>query len=69
MQLLYGVWNHIIPIAIVKNKTLKIGDIVEVRGKKYYINCQPKTISPSGKKIRFYYCVKTTEDTKATNDI
>ena len=69
MQLLFGTWNHIIPLAIVKNRTLKVGDIVEVRGQKYYINCQPKTVSPSGKKIRFYYCVKTIKDAKVTNSI
>ena len=47
MQLLFRTWNHIIPLTVVTNKTLKIGDVVEVRGQKYYVNCQPKTISPS----------------------
>ena len=69
MQLLFRVWNHIIPLSIVSNKKLKVGDIVEVRGQKYYINCQPKTVSPSGKKIRFYYCVKTVNDAEVTNSI
>ena len=62
MQLLFRTWNHVIPLAIVTNKKLKIGDVVEVKGQKYYVNCQPKTVSLSGKKIRFYYCVRTTED-------
>lgn len=69
MQLLFGTWNQIIPLAIVTNKTLKVGDIVKVRGQKYYVNCQPKTFSASGKKIRFYYCVKTTDDAEVTNTV
>lgn len=69
MQLLFRTRNHIIPLAIVTNKTLKIGDVVEIKGQKYYVNCEPKTVSPSGKKIRFYYCVKTTKDTEVTNKV
>ena len=69
MQLLFRTWNHIIPLTVVTNKTLKIGDVVEVRGQKYYVNCQPKTISPSGKKIRFYYCIRTTKDAEVTNTV
>ncbi len=69
MQLLFGTWNHIIPLAVVTNKTLKIGDVVELRGQKYYVNCQPKTTSPFGEKIRFYYCVRTTEDAEVTNKV
>lgn len=69
MQLLFRTWNHIIPLAIVTNKTLKIGDVVEVRGQKYYVNCQPKTVSPSGEKIRFYYCVRVIEDAEVTNKV
>lgn len=67
MQLLFRTWNHI--IAIVTNKTLKIGDVVEIKGQKYYVNCQPKTVSPSGKKIRFYYCVRTIKDAEVTNKV
>jgi hypothetical protein len=69
MQLLFRTWNHIIPLAIVTNKTLKIGDVVEIKGQKYYVNCEPKTVSPSGKKIRFYYCVKATKDAEVTNKV
>ncbi len=69
MQLLFRTWNHIVPLAVVTNKTLKIGDVVEVRNQKYYVNCQPKATSPSGKKIRFYYCVRTTEDAEVTNKV
>ena len=69
MQLLFRTWNHIIPLTVITNKTLKIGDVVEVRGQKYYVNCQPKTISPSGKKIRFYYCIRTTKDAEVTNTV
>lgn len=69
MQLLFRTWNHIIPLTVVTNKTLKIGDVVEIRGQKYYVNCQPKTISPSGKKIRFYYCIRTTKDAEVTNTV
>ena len=69
MQLLFRTWNHIIPLAVVTNKTLKIGDVVEIRGQKYYVNCRPKTISPSGKKIRFYYCIRSTKDVEVTNTV
>ena len=69
MQLLFRTWNHFIPLSIVTNKTLKIGDIVEVKGQKYYVNCQPNTISPSGKKIRFYYCVRVIETAEITNTV
>lgn len=69
MQLLFRTWNHIIPLAIVTNKTLKIGDVIEFKGQKYYVNCEPKTTSPSGKKIRFYYCIRTTEDAEVTNKV
>lgn len=69
MQLLFRTWNHIIPLAIVTNKTLKIGDVVEIKGQKYYVNCEPKTVSPSGKKIRFYYCVRAEEGMETTNKV
>lgn len=69
MQLLFGTWNHFIPLAIVKNKSLKVGDIIEVRKHKYYVNCEPGMISPSGKKIRFYYCVCTNENAEVTNSL
>lgn len=69
MQLLFRTWNHIIPLAIVTNKTLKVGDIVEVGNQKYYVNCQPNTISPSGKRIRFYYCVRVINEAEVTNTV
>lgn len=69
MQLLFGTWNHIIPLAIVTNKTLKKEDVVEIKGNKYYINCEPNTIRPNGKKCRFYYCVKAVKECKVTNTI
>ena len=31
MQLLFRTWNHIIPLAIVTNKTLKQGDVVQIK--------------------------------------
>lgn len=69
MNLLFRTYNKIIPLAVVSNKTLKVGDIVEIHKKKYYINCEPNTISPSGKKNKFYYCVKTTENAVVTNKV
>lgn len=69
MQLLYRTWNHIIPIAIVTNKTLTQGDIVEIKGDKYYINCEPNTITPRGKRCRFYYCIKASKEQDITNTI
>lgn len=54
MQLLFKTWNRIIPLAIVTNKTLKQGDVVQIKNQNYYINCEPNTISASGKKIRFF---------------
>ncbi len=69
MQLLFRTWNHFIPLAIVINKTLKQGDIVEIRGRKYYINCEPNGISPSGKRHKFYYCVGVSEECNVTNTV
>lgn len=69
MQLLFRTCNHIIPLAIVTNKTLKQGDVVQIKNQNYYINCEPNTISASGKKIRFFYCVRATKDWKITNTV
>lgn len=69
MKLLFRTWNHIIPLAIVTNKNLKQGDVVEIKGQKYFINLQPDSITVSGKKARYYYCVRTTEDAEVTNKI
>lgn len=63
MQFLFRTWNHVIPLAIVKNKTLKMGDVVGVRGQKYYVNCQP------GKEHKFFYCVRTVNEAEVTNSI
>ena len=69
MQLLFRTWNKIIPLAIVTNKTLKQGDVVEIKGNKYYINCEPNTITPRGKRCRFYYCVKASNEWNITNNV
>ena len=69
MQLLFRTWNKIIPLAIVTNKTLKQGDVVEIKGNKYYINCEPNTITPRGKRCRFYYCVKASNEWNVTNNV
>lgn len=69
MQLLFGTWNHIIPLAIVTNKTLKQKDVVEIKGNKYYINCEPNTITPNGKRCKFYYCVRASNEWDVTNTI
>ena len=67
MQLLFRTWNHFIPLVIVTNKTLKRGDIVKVRGEKYYVNCEPGTITPSGKRCKFYYCTGAHSTSTVTN--
>ena len=64
MQLLFRTWNHIIPLAIVTNKTLKQGDVVQIKNQNYYINCEPNTISASGKKIRLCKSDKWLENHK-----
>jgi hypothetical protein len=69
MQLLFRTWNHIIPLAIVTNKTLKFSDIVEINKKKYCVTCEPGNFTPSGKKIRFYYCVKSVDEAEITNTV
>lgn len=69
MQLLFSTWNHFIPLAIVTNKTLKQGDIVEIKGNKYYINCDPNTIRPNGKRCRFYYCIGAINGWEITNTV
>ena len=69
MQLLFRTWNHIIPLAIVTNRNLKQGDVVEIKDKKYFINLQPGSITVSGKKKHFYYCVKATNNTPVTNSV
>lgn len=69
MQLLFRTWNHIIPLAIVRNKDLMVGDVVEVRGEKYYINCAPGVYTPSKHKCKFYYCVRADENAKVTNKV
>lgn len=69
MQLLFRTWNHIIPLAIVKNKNLKLGDVVEIRGRKYVITCEPNGISPSRKRHKFYYCVKASNEYRVTNTV
>lgn len=69
MQLLFRTWNHIIPLAIVSNKTLRQGDVVKIKNQNYYINCKPNTISASGKRIRFFYCIRATNDWKITNTV
>lgn len=56
MNLLFRTYS-LFPLALVKNKTLNIGDIVQIGENKYYINCAPNTISPTGKKYKFYYCI------------
>lgn len=69
MQLLFRTWNRIIPLAIVTNKTLKQEDVVEIKGNKYYINCEPNTIRPNGKRCRFYYCVRVSKEWNVTNTV
>lgn len=69
MQLLFGTWNKYIPLAIVTNKRLQRGDVVEIKGNKYYINCEPYTLRPNGKRCKFYHCVKAVKECKVTNTI
>ncbi len=60
-RLLFTTWNHIIPLAIIRSD-YHVGDFIEVRGKYYYINCEPGQVSPSGEVIKHYYCVKAAEE-------
>lgn len=69
MQLLFRTWNHIIPLAVVTNKTLKFSDIVEINKKKYCVTCEPGNFTPGGKRIRFYYCVKAANESETTNTV
>lgn len=39
------------------------------RENNYYINCAPNTISPTGKKYKFYYCIQATNNCEVTNTI
>ena len=57
MNLLFRTYS-LFPLALVKNKTLNIGDIVQIGENKYYINCAPNTISPTGKNISFIIVFK-----------
>lgn len=68
MNLLFRTYS-LLPLAIVRNKSLNIGDIIQIRGYKYYINCAPNTISPTGKKCKFYHCVQAIDNCKVTNTI
>nr|DAK65617.1 MAG TPA: hypothetical protein [Caudoviricetes sp.] len=68
MNLLFRTYS-LFPLALVKNKTLNIGDIVQIGENKYYINCAPNTISPTGKKYKFYYCIQATNNCEVTNTI
>ena len=68
MNLLFRTYS-LFPLALVKNKTLNIGDIVQIGENKYYINCAPNTISPTGKKYKFYYCIQATNNCQVTNTI
>ena len=64
MNLLFKTWRRIIPLAIVTNKTLKRGDVVEIKGKKYYISCQPGDMNG-----KFYFCVDAHMSTNVTNTV
>ena len=68
MNLLFRTYS-LFPLALVKNKTLNIGDIVQIGENKYYNNCAPNTISPTGKKYKFYYCIQATNNCQVTNTI
>lgn len=68
MNLLFRTYSFF-PLAFVRNKTLNIGDIVQIGKNKYYINCCPNTISPTGKRCKFYYCVQATNNCEITNTI
>lgn len=68
MNLLFRTYS-LFPLALVKNKTLNIGDIVQIGENKYCINCAPNTISPTGKKYKFYYCIQATNNCEVTNTI
>ena len=68
MNLLFRTYS-LFPLALVNNKTLNIGDIVQIGENKYYINCAPNTISPTGKKYKFYYCIQATNNCEVTNTI
>lgn len=69
MQLLFGTWNHWIPLAIVTNSTLKQGDIVQIKDKKYYINLVPGCKRWNGKKAKFYFCVGVIDTAEVTNTV
>lgn len=69
MQLLFTTWDNTNILSVVLNKSLKIGDVVEIKDQKYYITSQPKTILPSGKKSRFYYCVRAVQEAEITNEV
>ena len=56
MKLLFKT-NSKIPFAIISSKH-KVGDTIVVYRKKYYINCEPKTVSPNGETCKHYYCVR-----------
>lgn len=57
IKLLFKCSNHLKPFAIVTNKTLKVGDVVKIKGHRYYINCEPGMTTPRGKKIKHYFCL------------
>lgn len=69
MQLLFTTRNHWIPLAIVTNKTLSQGDIVEIKDKKYYINLVPGYEKWNGKKVKFYFCVRVVDTAEVTNTV
>lgn len=69
MQLLFTTRNHWIPLAVVTNKTLAQGDIVQIKDKKYYINLVPGYEKLNGKKVKFYFCVRVVDTAKVTNTV
>ena len=69
MQLLFGTWNHWIPLAVVTNKTLSQGDIVQIKDKKYYIYLAPGSKRCNGKKAKFYFCVGVIDTANVTNTV
>ena len=57
------------PIAFVCNNTIKVGDVVKINEKPYYITCVPGTVTPSGNISKFYYCVNASVTFKVTNTV
>lgn len=55
--------------ALTKSKIAKLNHRQYIVEEWVYINCCPDTISPTGKRCKFYYCVQATNNCKVTNTI